>query len=95
MDLISFLEQYGFLAYGILLFFGGRWGVKFFNLFTKKVYNFLLFSTVFGLIFVLVEASQRAFTSVDIMRYLITYTVVTSCYENLVNIFPFLKSKSE
>ena len=41
------------------------------------------------------EAVAGTFRVIDLGRYLITYAVVTSCYDMVVDWFPFLKPKKE
>ncbi len=89
------LSTYGVLGYGITVFFGGRWGLKFFNYFEKTKYNFLVFATLYGALWIVVEVLSNTFKPIDIGRYLLTYAVVTSCYELVADMFPFLKKKDE
>lgn len=95
MDFLILISEYGVMLYALLIFFGGRWGVKFFALFPRKVHNFLLFASIFALIFILMEMVAGTFKESDAIKYLLTYAVVTSCYENLVSIFPFLQRKKK
>lgn len=80
--MLEIIEQYGIVAYAIAILFGGVWGVNYlpFNWATK--YKFGLFSLVFAVLFIMLEISvSKTFQAVDATKYLITYTVVTSCYE--------------
>lgn len=95
MDILKLIGDYGILAYGIAIFFGGRWGLKYFTYFKKTRYNFLVFATVGAGLFILGEIAAGTFKLVDFARYLITYAVVTSCYEWVADMFPFLKPKKD
>jgi len=96
MDLIQIFEQYGMIGYAIFIFFGGRYGVKVLK-FTNKstLTRFNIFATVFAILFLIIEASIGHFRWDSIIKYILTYTVVTSCYENVVEMFPFLKPKNK
>jgi len=89
------LATYGVLGYGITVFFGGRWGLKYFSYFKKTKYNFLVFATLYACIWLVVEGFAGTFKLIDIGRYLLTYAVVTSCYEMVADMFPFLKPKDD
>ncbi len=95
MSIQQLLADYGIVAYGISVFFGGRWGLKYFNYFRKTKYNFLVFATLYAGLWMAGEGLAGTFKLVDLGRYLITYAVVTSCYDMVVDWFPFLKPKKE
>lgn len=95
MTIQEILAQYGIVAYGITVFFGGRWGLKYFTYFRKTKYNFLVFATVWAALWMVGEAAAGTFKWIDLGRYLITYAVVTSCYDMVVDWFPFLKPKKD
>lgn len=95
MDILKLLSDYGIVAYAIAIFFGGRWGLKYFTYFKKIKFNFLAFATVAAALFIGGEVAAGTFRWVDFIRYLITYTVVTSCYEFVSDLFPFLKPKTK
>lgn len=94
MDIQQLLTNYGVLAYGIAIFFGGRWGLQYFTYFKQAKYNFLVFATVIGVLFNIGEVIAHTITWANFGKYLITYTVVTSCYEMVADLFPFLKPKN-
>lgn len=93
MSIQEILSQYGIVGYGISVFFGGRWGLKYFTYFQKTKYNFLVFATFWAALWMVGEVLAGTFKTVDLGRYFLTYTVVTSCYEMVSNWFPFLKPK--
>lgn len=93
MDLMKLLSDYGVFVYGVTIFFGGRWGLKYFSYFSQTKYNFLVFATAAAAVFLVGEVLAGTFKLVDFGRYLLTYAVVTSCYEWVVDLFPFLRSK--
>ena len=95
MNIQEILSQYGIVAYGTSVFFGGRWGLKFFSYFRKTKYNFLVFATVWAALWMAGEAIAGTFKLVDLGRYLITYAIVTSCYDIVSDWFPFLKPKKD
>ena len=89
------LSTYGILGYGITVFFGGRWGIRFFNYFDQVKYNFLVFASVWGFVWMGGEAAAGTWKWVDLGRYALTYAAVTSCYELVADWFPFLKPKTD
>lgn len=93
MTFYELLSKYGILIYAFAIFFGGRWGLKYCSYFKKTKYNFLVFATIFGGLFILGEYLAGTFVILDFGRYLLTYTAVTTCYEMLVDYLPFLKPK--
>lgn len=95
MDILKLLSDYGIVAYAIAIFFGGRWGLKYFTYFKQTKYNFLVFATVAAAVFILGEVAAGTFRWVDFGRYFITFAVVTSCYDYVSNLFPFLKPKTK
>lgn len=95
MDILKLLSDYGIVAYAIAIFFGGRWGLKYFTYFKETKYNFLVFATVAAAVFILGEVAAGTFRIVDFGRYFITFAVVTSCYDYVSNLFPFLKPKAK
>lgn len=95
MNLVTILQQYGVFIYAIVIFFGGRWGLKYFTYYRKTKYNFLVFATVFALLFIFLELLAGRFDMTQAVNYLLTYTVVTSCYEFFADVFPFIKPKQD
>lgn len=95
MSFVEILEKYGMIAFALIIFFGGRYGLKYFTLFKKKVHNFLAFATLFALAFLLIEIFTGTFDRYDLAKYFLTYAVVTTSYENVVEWLPFLKQKEE
>lgn len=95
MSIIDLFENYGMVGYAIFIFFGGHWGIKNFDVFKRKTHNFLLFATVAAILFLVLEFAADRLEWVDAAKYALTYTVVTSCYENVVDLVPFLKKKKE
>ena len=95
MDIQQLIADYGILGYGITVFFGGRWGLKYFTYFEKVKYNFLVLATIYGAVWMVMEKVAGTFKTVDFGRYLLTYAVVTSCYELVVDWFPFLRPKDK
>lgn len=95
MDILKLLSDYGIVAYAIAIFFGGRWGLKYFTYFKETKYNFLVFATVAAAVFILGEVAAGTFRWIDFGRYFITFAVVTSCYEFVSDLFPFLKPKAK
>lgn len=95
MDILEILSNYGVVAYALTIFFGGRFGLKYFSYFKQTKYNFLVFATVFATLFMAVEYSAGTWRVIDLGRYIITYAVVTTCYDFLAEKFPFLKFKNK
>lgn len=80
--MLNLIEQYGIYVYGIVILFGGIWGVNFFPYEMKEKYKFALFASLFAVLFILLEYFvSNTFVKQDVIKYLLTYTVVTSCYE--------------
>jgi hypothetical protein len=95
MDIVKIISDFGILAYAVAIFFGGRWGLKYFTYFKHNKYNFLVFASVAAAVFIAGEVAVGTFKPIDFGRYFITFTVVTSCYEWVSDMFPFLKPKKE
>ena len=95
MDIVKIISDYGIFAYAVAIFFGGRWGLKYFTFFKQTKHNFLLFASVAAILFIIGEVSAGTFDKTGLFKYGITYTVVTSCYEMFADLFPFLKPKKE
>lgn len=93
MDLIEIIQNYGNYLFGLLIFFGGRWGLRYFQIFKNQAQNFLVFATVFAAIFIGLEVYLKTFKAEDAVTYLLTFTVVTTVYEQVAEWFPFLKPK--
>jgi len=86
--MIEIIEQYGIYVYGIVILFGGIWGTNYFPLNWKEKYKFAAFASLFALVFILLEIFvSKTFVSKDVIKYLLTYTVVTSCYELFMKAF--------
>jgi uncharacterized membrane protein YqgA involved in biofilm formation len=85
MDIVSFIEQYGIYVYAVVILFGGLIGVNYFPQKWPDKYRFLLFATGFAVLFIVLEVSvSKTFNTKDVIKYLLTYTVVTSAYELFV-----------
>lgn len=86
--MIEIIEKFGIYVYGIVILFGGIWGTNYFPLNWKEKYKFAAFASLFALIFILLEIFvSKTFVSKDVIKYLLTYTVVTSCYELFMKAF--------
>lgn len=80
--MINIIEQYGIYVFAVVILFGGIWGTKYFPFNWKEKYKFAAFASLFALIFILLEVFvSKTFVTQDVIKYLLTYTVVTSCYE--------------
>ena len=89
--MINIIEEYGIYVFAIVILFGGIWGTNYFPLNWKEKYKFAVFASLFALIFILLEVFvSKTFVVKDVIKYLVTYTVVTSCYELFMKAF-FIK----
>lgn len=79
--MINIIEQYGIYVYALVILFGGIWGIQFIPFKWKTKYKFLLFSSIIAVIFILIEVANKTFAYEQGVRYLLTYTGVTSCYQ--------------
>lgn len=80
--MINIIEQFGIYVYALVILFGGIWGTKYFPLNWKEKYKFAAFASLFATIFIVLEVFvSKTFKTEDVIKYLLTYTVVTSCYE--------------
>ncbi len=95
MSFEEIISKFGNIGYALCIFFGGRYGLQYFNYFKQTKYNFLVFATFFALIFILGEVLLGTFKPIDFVRYILTYTVVTTCYEMVCQWLPFLRPKPE
>lgn len=86
--MIELIENFGIYAYAVAILFGGIWGVNFIPFAWKDKYKFAAFSTFIAVLFVAIEVLvSKNFQAADAVKYLITYTVVTSCYELFLKSF--------
>lgn len=89
--MIEIIEKYGIYIYAVVILFGGIWGVNYFPCKWEKKYKFGAFATLFAVTFILLEVFvSKTFNRLDVIKYLLTYTVVTSCYELFIRQF-FIK----
>ena len=80
--MVQIIEQYGIYVYALVILFGGIWGVNFIPVKWQNKYKFGLFASFFAIIFIVLEVTvAKTFIKEDVIKYLLTYTVVTSCYE--------------
>lgn len=83
MDFNLILSNVDWLFAGIILIGGRYWGSKYFKVSKNPDINFLVFATIFGLIWVLLQgANERNFSSL-----FITYLFTTSFYQLLAKRF--------
>lgn len=94
MNIQDIISTYGSPIYALVIFFGGRWGLKYFTYFRQTKYNFLVFATVAGVAALLIEVALGTFKPLYSIGYLLTYTLVTSCYDMICDWLPFLKPKA-
>lgn len=86
--MIQLIEQYGIYVYAVVILFGGIWGTNYFPSKWSNKYKFGAFSTLFAIVFILLEVVvSKTFIKADVIKYLLTYTVVTSCYELFMKAF--------
>ena len=95
MDILEIISKYGILVYALCIFFGGKFGLKYFTYYRQTKYNFLAFATVSAIVFIVMEVIVGTFKPVDFARYFLTFSVVTTCYEQVSDLFPFLKPKKK
>lgn len=95
MNIQDVISQFGVYAYGLIIFFGGRWGLKFISIFKATKHNFLVWATIWAGIWIAIEVINKTFNFANATKYILTYTVVTSCYEMFSDLFPFLRAKKE
>lgn len=80
--MINLIEQFGIYVYAIVILFGGVWGTRYMPFKWDDKYKFGVFATIFAAVFILLEVFvSKTFNEKDVIKYLLTYTVVTSCYE--------------
>ena len=95
MNISDIISTYGSPIYALAIFFGSRWGLKYFTYFRQTKYNFLVFATVGALAALLIEVSIGTFKPGYAVGYLITYALITSCYEMIGDWLPFLKPRED
>lgn len=82
MDINTLIHQYANWIYAAVIYLGGGWGVKYFRVFNNKTHDFLLFSTIFAILFLSLEIYiTESFDKNEALKYLFTYVCVTSFYE--------------
>jgi hypothetical protein len=86
--MIEIIEKYGIYIYALVILFGGIWGTNYFPFKWEKKYKFGAFATLFAALFIFLEVTvSKTFIKADVIKYLLTYTVVTSCYELFIRSF--------
>lgn len=82
MTLSEILTNYGSYIYAVVIFFGGNWGLKYFGVFKRKEHNFLLFATLWALVFLSIELFvSKTFEAENAIKYVVSYVVVTTVYK--------------
>ena len=77
-----FKEYGGSVAYAIVILFGGVAGTKYFPGHWAKQYKFIAFSAIVAILFILLEIFvQKSFKAADATKYLLTFCVVSVCYQ--------------
>lgn len=84
MNTIEIIEKFGVVAYAVAIIFGGAYGLKYFKVFKASKHNFLLFASIFAVLFVLLEVAVKTFQWTDATKYLITYAVATVLYDTVL-----------
>lgn len=80
--MIEFLEQWGVVAYGLTILFGGLVGIKYMPGKWAKMYKFFLFSLIFAAVYIILEVLvQDNFKKENATKYLLTYPVVAVLYQ--------------
>lgn len=69
--------------FGAVVLIGGRYWGKFFKICGNSSVNFLMFATVFGLLYLLIKYFTIGIERGEIVNLFITYLVVTSFYDLL------------
>jgi len=78
------LEQYGLVAYGLTILFGGTVGTKLMPG-KKKFDKFFLFSLIIGVLFIGLEVFvQKTFEPMNATKYLFTFAIVCLCYQRFI-----------
>lgn len=82
MDILTLLEKFGIVAYGIAILFGGLIGVNYMPVKWEQKYKFAFFSSIVAVIFILLEVLvQKTFQVEDATKYLITFCIVAVSYQ--------------
>jgi len=82
-QLLTFINSIDWIFAAVLLIGGRYWGGKYFNISKNAAWNFLAFSTIFGIIWLAIQQLTIGVNSEDIAGIFITYLVTTSFYELL------------
>ena len=87
MDFIQVINGIDWLFASVLLIGGRYWGAKYFKAFKNPDYNFLLFSTIFGAIWLLIQKVTVTISKDQVGNLFLTYLFTTSFYAILAKKF--------
>lgn len=80
------LDSIDWLLCGVLIIAGRYWGRKYFRPFKAPRYNFLAFSTLAGIVYVLLGMIDGISFAGRATNLMVTYLVATSFYELLASL---------
>ena len=81
MDILQVLQSIDWL-FALVLLVGGRyWGARYIRIFAKPDYNFLLFATIWGIVWILTQKLTGAIGKDRVGNLVLTYLFTTSFYQ--------------
>ena len=94
MDFIQVINGIDWIFAAVLLIGGRYWGSRYFKAFKNPDYNFLLFATVFGGIWLLIQKVTVTITKDQVGNLFLTYLFTTSFYTILAKrLFEWVEGK--
>lgn len=90
--LMDFFNNIDWLFAAVLLIGGRYWGRKYFRISKNPDINFLVFATLFGSIWLIIQKTTGEFSKAQVSQLFLTYLFVTSFYQLLAKqIFEWLE----
>lgn len=94
MDLLQVLQNIDWIFAAVLLIGGRYWGARYVRVFKKPDYNFLLFATLFGAIWLAIQNFTGVLTKAQAGNLFLTYLFTTSFYSILARrLFEWIEAK--
>lgn len=81
MDILQVLQSVDWIFAFVLLVGGRYWGARYIKIFAKPDYNFLLFATIWGAIWLLTQKVTGTISKDHVGDLVLTYLFTTSFYQ--------------
>lgn len=94
MEFLELVKNIDWLFAFVILIGGRYWGSRYLKVFKKPDYNFLLFATIFGAIWIAIQKVGGKITQDHVGSLFLTYLFTTSFYQILAKrLFEWVEEK--